>query len=78
MIVGIQYASSRDRTPLLMTGVVGLTPDLPDVAIKGKLENGLDEGRTSSSEDYLLKNQGLSSKLFAPFCWEVYLPSTKD
>lgn len=39
-----------------MTRDVGLTPDLQDAAIKRKLENGLDEERTSFSQDYLLKN----------------------
>lgn len=39
-----------------MIGVIGLTPDLQDAAIKGKLENGPDEERTSSSQDYLPKN----------------------
>lgn len=39
-----------------MTGVTGLTPDIQDAAIKGKLENGLDEERISSSQDYLLRN----------------------
>lgn len=31
-----------------MTGVTGLTPDIQDASIKGKLENGLDEERISS------------------------------
>lgn len=39
-----------------MTGDIDLTPDLQNAAVKGKLENGLDEETTSLSQDYLLKN----------------------
>ena len=39
-----------------MTDDVSLTPVLQNTVIKGKLENALDEERTNSSQDCLLKN----------------------
>lgn len=55
-IAVVQHVSARDTIPSLMTNKVGFTPGLQNASIKGKLENGLEEERTGSSQDYLLHN----------------------
>ena len=54
MIAGIWHASARGNIPSQMTGDAGLTPGLQNAAIKGKLENGLDEERTNSNQEFVI------------------------